>query len=204
MYVKGSFTVSDRAKEKPNFEEIAKSNPSVLEATAKKNSAEFNIRSAYGNFAPQITGTAGANRTSPKWPPQGDAWNLGLGLQMPIFEGGLRIAEVSQAKAAYNQAKENERSTRDAAVVALSQTWVNLQDNIETVDVQYKSLKATEERAKIADAEFSTGFITYDNWTIIQDNLVRAKSDYLNARANALLAEASWIQAKGETLEYAQ
>jgi hypothetical protein len=44
--------------------------------------------------------------------------------------------------------------------------------------------------------------IAYDNWTIIEDALVRAKSALLDAEANALLAEASWIQAKGETLEY--
>jgi len=58
------------------------------------------------------------------------------------------------------------------------------------------------QRSKIAEVEYATGFIGYDNWTIIEDNLVSAKASYLNAQANALLAEASWIQAKGETLEY--
>ena len=65
-------------------------------------------------------------------------------------------------------------------------------------------LEAAQERARIAEAEYSTGFITYDDWTIIEDNLVSAKINHLNAQANALLAEANWIQAKGETLEYAQ
>lgn len=203
VYAKGDFLVADSAKIKPDFEEIIKNNPSLLEAIAKRNSAAFSIKSAYGNFAPQLTGSAGANKAGSRWSPNGDEWNLGLGLTMPIFEGGLRMAELSQAKAAYNQAKENERSTKDAAIVSLEQTWVGLQDAIETVDVQYKSLLATEERAKIADMEFSTGFMTYDNWTIIQDNLVTAKSGYLSSQTNALLAEASWIQAKGETLEYA-
>lgn len=203
MSVAGDFSVSDSAKEKPNFEEIVKNNPSLLEAAAKKNSAAFGIKSAYGNFAPQLTGSAGANKAGSNWSPTGDEWNLGLGLTMPIFEGGLRTSQLSQAKAAYNQAKENERSIKDTAVVSLEQTWVSLQDAIETVGVQYKSLIATEERAKIADMEFSTGFMTYDNWTIIQDNLVSAKSSYLNSQTNALLAEANWIQAKGETLEYA-
>jgi outer membrane protein TolC len=203
MYVKGDFSVSDTAKIKPDFEEIVKSNPSLLEAVAQKNSAAYGIKSAYGNFSPQLTGSAGANKNGSEWSPTGDEWNLGLGLSMPIFEGGLRMAEVSQAKAAYNQAKETERSTKDTAIVSLEQTWVNLQNTIENVGVQYKSLVANEERAKIADMEFSTGFISYDNWTIIQDNLVSSKAGYLNSQTNALLAEASWIQAKGETLEYA-
>ncbi|MDD5518329.1 MAG: TolC family protein, partial [Candidatus Omnitrophica bacterium] len=136
--------------------------------------------------------------------PKGDNWSLGLSLSMPIFEGGLRTAQVSQAQAYLSQLKENERSTRDSLVVALENTWVALQDAIETVGVQYKTLIATEERSKIAEAEYATGFISYDNWTIIEDNLVQAKTAYLNSQANALLAEANWIQAKGETLEYAK
>jgi outer membrane protein TolC len=204
IYVKGDFTVRDTAKEKPDLQALAQNNPSLLQLVAKKNAAAFSIKSAYANFAPQLSGNANTDKTSSHWPPQDERWNLGLNLSMPIFEGGLRFAQVSEAKAVYNQAEANERSTKDAVIVALEQAWVTLQDSLETVEVQYKSLGAAEERAKIAEAQYSTGFITYDNWSIIEDNLVRAKTDYLNAEANALLAEANWVQAKGEVLEYAQ
>jgi outer membrane protein TolC len=202
--VKGEFTVSDTAKEKPDLEALARNNPSLLQVVAKKNAASFSIKSAYANFAPQLSGSAGANKSSSRWPPQDDQWNLGLGLTMPIFEGGLRLAQVSQAQALYNQLDANERSTRDAIVVALEQAWVALQDAIETVDVQRKSLDAAKERSNIAEAQYSTGFISFDNWIIIEDSLVSAKKAFLNSQANALFAEANWIQAKGETLEYAQ
>ena len=65
-----------------------------------------------------------------------------------------------------------------------------------------KVLLATLERSKIAQAQYSIGFINFDNWTIIEDNLVTAKRSYLFAQEAALLAEAKWIQAKGETIEY--
>jgi len=204
LLVKGDFIVVDSAKDKPNFETLAKNNPSLQEAIAKKNSAEFGLRSAYGEFFPTLSGQAGANKRGTLYPPKGDNWNLGLVLSMPIFEGGLRLAQVSQAKALLNQLQAQEKDTRDGVLVALAQAWATLQDAIETVDVQYKSLIATEERAKIAEAQYSIGFISYDNWTIIEDNLVNAKSAYLNAQSNALTAEANWIQAKGEVLEYAQ
>jgi len=204
MSVKGEFTVSDTAKEKPDVEALAINNPSFLERVASKNAASFGIKSAFANFSPQLSGSAGANRSSEHWPPQNDQWNLGLSLTMPIFEGGLRLAQVSQAQAAYNQAEANERSTKDGIIVTLEQKWVTLQDALETVDVQLKSLNAAEERSKIAEAQYSTGFISFDNWIIIENDLVSAKKAYLNSQANALLAEANWIQAKGETLEYAQ
>jgi outer membrane protein TolC len=204
MYVKGDFKVIDSAKEKPDFETLAKNNPSLLQLTAQKSAAEFGLKSAYANFSPTLSGQAGANKTGGHWSPQNDQWNLGLTLSMPIFEGGLRLAQVSQAQALLEQLRQNERSTRDGIIVNLDKTWTALQDAIETVKVQYKSLVASEERSKIAEAQYSTGFISYDNWTIIEDNLVSAKRKYLDAQVSALLAEANWIQAKGETLEYAK
>ncbi|MCU0651489.1 MAG: TolC family protein [Candidatus Omnitrophica bacterium] len=202
MLVKGDFTVKDAVQVKPDFETLAKNNPSLLQIIAQKNSAEFGIRAAYSNFAPTLTGQAGANKNGTEWSPKGDQWNLGLALSMPIFEGGLKFSQLAQAKALFNQLQENERSTRDSLVYTLEQTWAALQNAMENVGVQKAQLIATEERSKIAQAQYSIGFISFDNWTIIEDNLVKAKSAYLAAESNALGAEASWIQAKGETLEY--
>ena len=69
--------------------------------------------------------------------------------------------------------------------------------------MQKKFLDAAEERSNIARAQYSLGLIQFDGWTIIEDNLVRAKKSFLDAQSSALLAEADWFQAKGETLEYA-
>ena len=100
------------------------------------------------------------------------------------------------------QLQENERSTRDGVVLTLEQAWAALQDAVENVEVQRQQLEATEVRSKISQAQYSIGFIAFDNWTIIEDNLVRQKKNYLDSEAVALLAEADWIKAKGETLEY--
>jgi len=204
MYVNGEFTVRDSARDKPDFEVIVKNNPSVLQAVANKNAASYGIKSAYANFSPTLSGNVGANRSSEHWPPDENKWNTGLNVSMPIFEGGLRTAQVSQAKAIFTQSKENERSTRDAAIVGLADTWAVLQNAIDTVSVRFKQLDATQVRSKIAEAQYSTGFISFDDWIIIENNLVTAKRAYLESQANALYAEASWIQAKGEILEYAQ
>jgi len=204
MLVRADFTVRDTARDKPDLEALAKNNPSLLQAFAKRNAAAFDIKSAYADFAPQLSGSAGANKKSAHWPPENNNWNLGLSLTLPIFEGGLRLAQVSKAQAAYNQLAADERSIRDSVIVALEQYWAALQDAQETVEVQAKALTAAQERSKIAEAQYSTGFITFDNWIIIENDLVSAKKAFLNSQANALLAEAGWIQAKGETLEYAQ
>ncbi|MBU1726865.1 MAG: TolC family protein [Candidatus Omnitrophica bacterium] len=200
--VKGDFEVKDRAMIKPDLDALAKNNPSLQQAIAQKNAANFSLKSTYANFSPSLSAQAGVNKKDVYWSPKYNQWNLGLVLSMPIFEGGLRFAQVSQAKALLNQLKASERSTKDGIVLTLEQAWAELQDTIDYVGVQKKQLTAAEERSKIAQAQYSIGFISFDNWTIIEDNLVKAKRAYIDAQALALYAEANWIQAKGETLEY--
>lgn len=202
--VQGDFIVRDAAEEKPDFLKIIKTNPSILKAAAEKNAALFSKKSAMGSFLPEISGNADASRSGKSWVPKNNQWNFGATLSMPIFEGGLKIAELSQADAVYKKAAADEESARNAAIVSLEQTWAALQDAVENVDVNAKTLEATEERARISEAQYSNGFINFDNWIIIQNDLVSAKKAYLQAEAAALLAEANWIQAKGETLEYVQ
>jgi outer membrane protein TolC len=202
--VNADFTVRDIPSLDIDLEALAKNNPQVLKSIAQKNSAQFNLRSAYGGFAPSVSVSANAGKTGTSFFPQNKEEGLGLSLNLPLFEGGLKTAQVAQAEAALNQLKENERSTKDSVIAALEQYRASLLEAIDNVSVQDKSLLATEERSKIAEAQYSIGTISFDSWTIIEDNLVSAKRSYLNAQADALLAEADWIMAKGETLEYQQ
>ena len=70
--------------------------------------------------------------------------------------------------------------------------------------MQKKFLEAVNERAKIASAQYESGLISFDDWIIIENNLVTYKKSHLNAQADMLDAEAYWIQAIGGTLEYDQ
>ncbi len=200
--IKGELKVKVPTKESTDFETLAKNNPSLGKLNAQTNAASFGIKSKEANFFPEITARAGTDKTSARWPPEDDQWNIGFGLSIPIFEGGLRKAEVEKAKALYKQAQADERSKKDSVILALEQTWAAFQDAVDTVNVQKKFLKAAEERAKIAEGQYSLGLIQFDNWIIIEDSLVQAKKTFLNTQANALLAETGWINAKGETLEY--
>ncbi|MBN1405592.1 MAG: TolC family protein [Candidatus Omnitrophica bacterium] len=204
VLAEGDFTVKDCPKDKPDFIALIADNPSILQADFKKNAASYDIKSAYGNFSPELSGTGALSKNSSQWPPRNNQWNMGVSLSMPIFEGGLRTAQLKKARAAYNQAEADEKSTRDAAIVSLEQTWIKLQDAMDMVGVQNKTLLAAQERSNIAKAQYSTGFINFDNWIIIENDLVSAKKAYLESQFDALSAEASWVQAKGETLEYAQ
>ena len=202
ILVKGSFDASEPVAPPPEFEKLAGAHPSILKIDAEKNAAAFDVKADQGDLWPEISVTGDISKSDNSWPPDEKGSSAGFRVSLPLFEGGARLARVAQSKSIYRQLTEQERSLRDGIVLALEQAWNDWQDAVETVKVQNDFLNASEERAKIAEEQYSVGLISFDNWTIIEDDLVRNKKTFLNTQANALLAEAQWIQAKGETLEY--
>lgn len=204
LIARGDFEVRCADREKLDFENLAETNPFLQQLMAQKEAAKYGVKSTYGEFYPAVYGNGGAGMTDSSWPPGGNEWSIGVSASMPIFEGGKQFADVAKAKAVLGQAQADERSGRDGVIFTLENTWTTLQNAIDNVEVQKKFLEAAQERAKISEAEYSNGLLSFDNWVIIEDNLVSAKKNYLNVQMSALLAEANWIQAKGGTLDYDQ
>jgi len=204
IVVEGEFAVSDSESLKPDFIDLADNTPFLRELAARKEVARFGLKSAKADFFPQIYLTSSIGKTDSYWAPDDKEWAAGLSLSFPIFEGGIRIAKVSKEEARVEQAQADERSGRDTVIVTLEEAWKDLQDAVDQVLVQGKFLRASQERAKIANAQYSTGLINFDDWIIIENELVIAKKAYLNTQTNMLVAEARWIQAKGGVLEYAE
>ncbi len=198
----GELKTNGLYKQKPDIETLARSNPELKEIIHERMAAEFNLRSANLDYSPRIYGVVSATRGDNKWPPETAEYSAGVQMSFNIFQGGKSHYQVSQAEAELKQMFADERSTMNTVLYYLDQAWTNLQDNMDSVEVQAKFLNAAEERARIADAQYSIGTILFDNWNIIQDVLVSTKKNYLNAATNALLSEADWIQAQGGTLNY--
>lgn len=199
--VSGNFLVNNLETKKPDFESLADMTPLLKALISKKDASQFNLNSKKSDFLPELYLNSSAGQNGSDWPVDNNEWMFGLSISFPLFEGGNRIAQVSKAQAQLTQAAAVEQSGRNSVLITLEQTWALFQDTFEIVSVQEKFVQAAEERAKIAKAQYSSGLITFDDWIIIEDNLVDAKKSYLNAQANVLIAQAQWVQAKGGVLE---
>jgi outer membrane protein TolC len=202
--VVGSFDMEPPAGHRPDFESLAEETPLLKELIARSESARWGVQSAKAEFFPQVYLNAAFGETATDWPPENDEWSAGLTLSLPIFEGGSRLARMSKSQSRFRQLEADEQSGRDSVTLTLEKTWKALEDAAGFVSVQKRFLEAAKERAKIAHAQYSTGLVAFDDWIIIEDNLVNAKKAYLDARADLLIAEANWSQAKGGTLEDVQ
>jgi len=188
--------------EKPDFNSIISDHPSMRKYRADVKSAEYALQSAKLAFSPQIYGSASVGRSGDSMSNMSGNWSLGFEFTAPLFEGGETWYGYKKAQSVYRQAKYEEKKMRDDLVQTMEEAWNSLMDSIDDVKVKKSSLQAAQERSMIGEKQYSIGTLTFDNWTIIENNLASAEKLYIEARANALTAEAQWIQATGGSLEY--
>jgi outer membrane protein TolC len=202
LKVKGEFTLKTDYIIKPDIDHLAETTPFLQEIISRKDAAIYNVNSREADFMPKVYLGGSLGRVNNQWPPRNTEWSTGLSVSLPVFEGGNRVSQLSKARSQLNQSISGVHGGRDTALVTLERSWKDLRDAITNVSVQRKFLEAANERAKITRAQYSTGLASFNDWIIIEDNLVKAQKAHLNARAEMLIAEAYWIQATGGTLEY--
>ncbi|HPB69118.1 MAG TPA: TolC family protein [Candidatus Omnitrophota bacterium] len=202
LKVTGEFLLAMPDRELPDLQDLADTTPFLLELAAQKDAARHQVKSSQAEFFPKVYLNASLGRSAEDWPPEDNNWAGGVSVSFPFFEGGSRGAGVVKSKSLLKRAEAEERSGRDTVILTLEESWVGWQDAVGAVAVRKKFLEADEERAKIANAQYAAGLIAFDDWIIIEDNLVNSQKAYLNTQANVLVAQATWAQAKGEILEH--
>ncbi|NTU96872.1 MAG: TolC family protein [Chlorobiaceae bacterium] len=202
LRARGSYTTSFLAEGTPDFTFLAGNNPAFLELEAKRKAARFELDAARHAFSPELylSGSVGRN-TVDSDPFDAFDWNAGLSFTLPIYEGGIGRAKVSRAMAVVSQQNAEVKSGYLQLLDTLEESWKLYQDAVQAVTVRKKYLAAAIERSTIANAQYSNGLLSFNEWVIIENNLVSAKKEFLNAEAELLTAEAQWIQAKGGGLD---
>jgi outer membrane protein TolC len=185
----------------PEFPELVREHPDVLKQEASLESADYDLKIARAGFFPSISGSGSIGRSGDDWPPGKESWGVGVSLSLPIFTGGSRLANIAGATAALEESRQNTRKTSQDTLYSLEQAWKNFEDAREEVRIQDLYLAADTERARISEAQYAIGLLSFDNWIIIEDNLVRTKKSHLTSRASSRRTLARWLYARALTLE---
>ncbi|MCL1910622.1 MAG: TolC family protein [Leptospirales bacterium] len=188
-------------KEKPDFVSIAAKNPQCLRSGSELKSAELSMKTAQTAFSPRLSASGNVGRAGETLNDMPVSWSIGLEVSAPLFSGGETWYSYKRAQAVYNQAFLNDRNVKNETMKKLEESWNSLMNSIENVDVQKANLDAVTERSRIGEAQYSIGTLSFDNWTIIENNLSNARRAYLEACAEALTSEARWVNSIGGTLD---
>lgn len=200
----GSFLTSTPVGTRPDFDALVTSHPTFREIAARKEASRYGIEVARNQFMPKVSLSSSLGNSSfdySELDEDGLDWQVGITISVPIYQGGAGRAGVTKARSVMYQQDAREKSARLSLLRNLEERWNAMKDAVDNVSVQKQYLDAAGERSRIAEAKYSSGLLSFNEWIILEDAVVSAKMSYLNARADMLTEEARWIQAKGGTLE---
>lgn len=113
--------------------------------------------------------------------------SVGLQFALPLFAGGATASAVRQAEALWDQAKEAQEQARRAAERAAKSGYLSVQADISRVTALKQALVSADSALKATEAGFEVGTRTIVDVLTAQQNLYRARGDYLKARYDYLL-----------------
>jgi len=182
------------------IETIAKRTPTFRASLASVAAAEADLAGARGGYRPSLSLSGSAARSGDNDAFEDDSWAVGLKLSLPLWSGGKTGHEVTKARAAVAAANADLADTFNGVINSLAEARQGLMNAVEDVEVQEKYLEAAETRAEIARQQYEDGLLSFENWVVIEDDLVNRKKQLLDARRSAMRAEASWWRATGRSV----
>lgn len=195
--VSGEFGISP-APASIDADQAAVQTPASLEAEAQARAARSGIAIAKSGYYPEVDAVATTGWGSSKWPPEENDWAAGVVLTFPFFSGGQTIFDVRQARAEHEQALADLRAVDQRTAAELESRFADLQDAIDRVAVRREFLEAADLRAEIARAQYTTGLLSFEDWDLIENDLIDNQKAMLATLRDAVIAEAAWEQALGK------
>lgn len=178
---------------------LAHQTPEYQQALASREGAEAGVKVARSGFLPNVDLESSAGRSGDEDSFTDDRWDVGVRVTFPFWPGGKNLHEYRQARANLAQAEATVRGTENALVADLERALLALRNAAEDVRVQRTQLEASELRADISREQYANGLLSFDDWDIIENELITRRKRLLDVQRDALLAEAAWWRKSGMT-----
>ncbi|MDF7824431.1 TolC family protein [Pontiellaceae bacterium B12227] len=124
-------------------------------------------------------------------------WGISLNASMPIYTGNQLKSDVAAAKEKIIQSEMDLMDTANTLMATLQQRWNSYADAVENEAVQKQLFEAEELRAKISTTKYKQGLLSYEDWDIIESNLINQGKTHLLRRRTSEQEQARWKNALG-------
>ncbi|AZZ37051.1 TolC family protein [Bdellovibrio sp. qaytius] len=178
--------------------DMATLTPDYLLAELQEQSADLARDTAKANFYPSLDFTGSYGKTDNVFfPEENDRWSLGLTFTLPLFDGGRDYASVKSAAAKWAAASKTRESLLLQMKVRLRDAYSDYVETAEKAKVDMTFRSAAEVRAEIARSKYNNGLMTFDDWDVVENDLIsRQKASLSSARAS-VISEANWELIQG-------
>jgi len=197
--VKGNLSWTEPTAQN-SLKELVLRTPEHRQAEAQWQVAEADSLIARGDFFPDISVSGSYSKIGSDFPPKEARWSVGVSLTFPFFPGGQNIFNYQSASAEAQRADFLKTNTDNMILAKLQQAEANLIDAIGLHKVTKDFLEASEARAIISRGKYQTGLMSFEDWDLIESDLINRQKAELQARRDVILAEASFEQAQGKSV----
>ena len=130
--------------------------PDLRSVIAKREATEKSIDLARKGYYPTLSGSAGYGYSGTDFP-LGSGWNAGAALSFPIFTGLSTKYQVDEARANLEVFKANEDSIRQAIILDVKQSYLNLQDTAQQISMAEMTVLQAKENYDLASGRYRAG-----------------------------------------------
>lgn len=170
-----------------------------------KKLGEYNIRRYNLSKIPTVVAFASysknAQRNSFSFFGKGDWFNTslaGLKIQIPIFDGNKRKAQIQQAKYDLQKTNNNISAVQQVIDYDVEQSRIKMKSALLTLDNQKKNIELAEKVYYTTKKKFEQGLGSNQEIYNAQAELKVAQTDYYSALYDAISAKVDWLKATGK------
>ncbi|MDE0040926.1 MAG: TolC family protein [Candidatus Poribacteria bacterium] len=127
-------------------------------------------------------------------------WNVGVQINIPIFDGLATRATVQQAKSGLKQVQLAKHQRIDFVEFEVRTAYLNLIQAKSSIDVQKETVTQAEESMRIANLRYDNGMLTSVELTDAQLALAQAEVNHLQARHDFVVEFTRLERAVGQPL----
>jgi NodT family efflux transporter outer membrane factor (OMF) lipoprotein len=181
--------------------ELVRQRPDIRAAEAQLHVASAGVGIAIANRLPQVTLSASAGGAAAGWSnllaPSNTLWSLGAGITQPIFAGGTLLHRQRAARAAYEQADAQYRSTVLAAFQNVSDTLAALRSDADALRANLAARDAAAASLSVARYQYDHGATAFASVLIAETATLQTEQALVQAQVARLTDTAALFEALG-------
>lgn len=171
--------------------------PEVRALDRQSESLNLTIRALRGGYGPSLSASAGASETGTALDRLGPAWNVGMTLSWPVFQGGLTRAQVREAEANVQVTLAQLEAQRLQIRIDVQQAALSLRAVKVSQAATERAAVNAREQLRLAQGRFAQGVGNAIELGDAQVAMTNAETQLVQARFNLSAARANLLAALG-------
>ena len=170
----------------------------IVQAAMAVKSAEENVSRVDASDIPVVNASASRAMNGTHWAGNDNKnWSVGATLSWNLWDGGQSKANVSNAKAKLEKAKEAYAQTIDTVELQVQEAYLNLKAAEQKIQSTHAAVEAGQEDFRIKTLRYRSGVGTNVDVLDAETALATARNNYVDALYNYNLSMATLEKAMG-------